>query len=55
MQILKLGGSVITHKDEYFSPHNENIERLAEEIKKSSSKSLVIIHGAGSFGHPVAL
>ena len=54
MQILKLGGSVITHKDEYFSPDLENIKRLADEIKESSNDSLIIIHGAGSFGHPVA-
>ena len=54
MQILKLGGSVITHKDEFFSPNQENIERLTEEIKASNEKSLIIIHGAGSFGHPVA-
>ena len=54
MQILKLGGSVITHKDKYFSSDLENIKRLATEIKESSSKKLIIIHGAGSFGHPVA-
>lgn len=53
MQILKLGGSVITHKDEYFSPHTENIKRLAKEISTSKGP-LIIIHGAGSFGHPVA-
>ena len=54
MQILKLGGSVITHKDEYFSTDNENIKRLAAEIKESNAESLIIVHGAGSFGHPVA-
>ena len=54
MQILKIGGSVITHKDQYFSPHMENIERLAGEIAESRDKSMIIIHGAGSFGHPVA-
>lgn len=53
MQILKLGGSVITHKDEYFSPHTENIKRLAQEIF-ATKKPLIIVHGAGSFGHPVA-
>ena len=54
MQILKLGGSVITHKDGYFSPDEKNIKRLAEEIAQSKLKSLIIVHGAGSFGHPVA-
>ena len=53
MQILKLGGSVITHKDEYFSTHTENIKRLAQEIF-ATKKPLIIVHGAGSFGHPVA-
>jgi len=53
MQILKLGGSVITHKDEYFSPHTENIKRLAKEIS-ATKEPLIIVHGAGSFGHPVA-
>ncbi|MFC1802814.1 isopentenyl phosphate kinase [Thermoproteota archaeon] len=54
MQILKLGGSVITHKDKYFAPDYENIKRLAQEIAESKPKSLIIIHGAGSFGHPLA-
>jgi len=54
MQILKLGGSVITHKDEYFSPHMENITRLAQEIAEAVVDKLIIIHGGGSFGHPVA-
>ena len=54
MQILKLGGSVITHKDGYFSPNQDNIKRLAEEIVQSGAKPLIIVHGAGSFGHPVA-
>jgi isopentenyl phosphate kinase len=54
MQILKLGGSVITHKDKYFSPNLENIERLAKEIAISRTKALIIVHGGGSFGHPLA-
>ena len=54
MQILKLGGSVITQKDKYFAPGIENIKRLAKEIAESKSESLIIVHGAGSFGHPVA-
>lgn len=54
MQILKLGGSVITHKDKYFSANLNNIKRLAYEIYESNVRSLIIVHGAGSFGHPVA-
>ena len=58
MIILKIGGSILTKKD---APESEvdsvNLKRIALEIKKSldnSSKELVIVHGAGSFGHPPA-
>jgi isopentenyl phosphate kinase len=54
MQVLKLGGSVITHKNKYFSTNNENIKRLSQEIADSKSKSLIIVHGGGGFGHPIA-
>jgi isopentenyl phosphate kinase len=54
LKILKLGGSVITYKNQYFSPHMENIKRLTIEIAKSRVKSMIIVHGAGSFGHPIA-
>ncbi len=54
MLILKLGGSVVTHKDEYMSAHTGNIKRLAEEIAEADAYPLVIVHGGGSFGHPVA-
>ncbi len=54
MRILKLGGSVITHKDQYFTPDMENITRLADEVAQSKTQPLIIVHGAGSFGHPVA-
>ena len=51
--ILKLGGSVITVKDNPFTPNHSNLERLANEIQNGVQKQnqLVIIHGAGSFGH----
>ena len=51
--ILKLGGSVITVKDNPFTPNYSNLERLANEIQNGVQKQnqLVIIHGAGSFGH----
>ena len=58
MIILKIGGSILTNKD---APESEidstNLKRIAGEIKKSldnSSKELIIVHGAGSFGHPPA-
>ncbi len=52
--ILKLGGSVITIKDKPFTSNKKAIIRLAEEIARSNVNSLIIVHGGGSFGHPVA-
>ncbi len=53
--LIKLGGSVITHKDSY--PPLANlpvIQRLAHEIKEAwekGKKQFIIVHGAGCFGH----
>lgn len=52
--ILKLGGSVITIKNKAFTPNHEAINRLAKEISDSKISSLIIIHGGGSYGHPLA-
>ena len=53
--ILKLGGSVITHKEEDTPTVNhENLKRISREIRESSIQKLIIVHGAGSFGHPYA-
>jgi len=54
MLILKLGGSVVTHKDRPFTPHIDNITRLAAEIAEADAQPLVVVHGGGSYGHPVA-
>ena len=51
--ILKIGGSVITNKYEDFSARHDIIERIGREISKIE-QSLILIHGAGSFGHPLA-
>ncbi len=52
--ILKIGGSVITDKNGELAARTEVMNRLAEEIEKAQVKSLVIVHGGGSFGHPTA-
>jgi isopentenyl phosphate kinase len=52
--VLKLGGSVITDKNKPSTPNTETIERLAQEIAQANISSLIIVHGGGSFGHPVA-
>jgi isopentenyl phosphate kinase len=52
--VLKLGGSVITNKEKPLTPNLPAIERLAREILRANISSLVLVHGGGSFGHPVA-
>jgi isopentenyl phosphate kinase len=58
MIILKIGGSILTNKDSKTSEVDAaSLKRIASEIKASMDKSpkqLVIVHGAGSFGHPPA-
>jgi len=54
LTILKLGGSVVTEKSEPLTPNTKAIKRLAKEIRKADSKPLIIIHGGGSYGHPLA-
>ncbi len=52
--ILKLGGSVITDKNGELAAKTEDINRIAEEIKRADVDNVVIVHGGGSFGHPTA-
>ena len=55
IMILKLGGSVITRKESPFPIINsQNLKRICREIAESKPVKLVIVHGAGSFGHPYA-
>ena len=58
MIILKIGGSILTNKDSNESEIDvSSLKRIASEIKRSmdnSFKELIIVHGAGSFGHPHA-
>jgi isopentenyl phosphate kinase len=58
MQLLKLGGSVITNKHEPMAASQENIEQLARvigKIWKNGVRDLIVIHGAGSFGHHLVI
>ncbi len=52
--VLKIGGSVITDKDVELQVHMEALSRLADEIQQANIRDLVIVHGGGSFGHPLA-
>lgn len=53
MMIVKLGGSVITDKTKYRTFRKEATARLAGEIARSK-QDVIIVHGAGSFGHVLA-
>lgn len=52
--VLKLGGSVITDKGKPMTPNLDAIQRLAKEIADANVERLIIVHGGGSFGHPLA-
>jgi len=58
MQILKLGGSAITKKSGYMQADLPAIASLARAVAgamKQGAGKLVIVHGAGSFGHAPVL
>lgn len=51
MMILKIGGSAITVKDASKPTiDTDNLNRVVDEIQ-SYSEELIIVHGAGSYGH----
>jgi len=52
IRILKIGGALITDKSK--GVFNVAKHRVIDEICKaiSTSKNLILVHGAGSFGHP---
>ncbi|MEM1953182.1 MAG: isopentenyl phosphate kinase [Candidatus Caldarchaeum sp.] len=52
--ILKIGGSVITDKKRSKSFRSDVMERISREVARCWPTPLVIIHGAGSYGHPWA-
>jgi isopentenyl phosphate kinase len=52
--IVKLGGAVITRKREVERARPKVLARLATEIASVTDRRLVVLHGAGSFGHPGA-
>jgi isopentenyl phosphate kinase len=59
IMVLKLGGSLLTDKSVPYKLREGVLDAVATEIKECISlgliKSLVIIHGVGSFGHPPVL
>ncbi len=56
--LIKIGGCLITHKNSEMPKINEELMdqiagELSEAYKELKDVSLIIIHGAGSFGHPI--
>ena len=52
--LLKLGGSLITKKNSEIPKINiANLERIGE-LLDNNKYDLIVVHGAGSFGHPIA-
>ncbi len=49
--ILKIGGSVLTDKNKVSAARPDAIARIAREIGEFNSPGLILVHGAGSFGH----
>ncbi|MDM7940324.1 MAG: uridylate kinase, partial [Methanothrix sp.] len=50
MRVLKIGGSILTDKKRIGAARQREIQRIAEEIA-ADPEDLVLVHGAGSFGH----
>ena len=53
MFLIKFGGSVITDKTKECCFKPEVVRRLAAEMKHAN-KEVILVHGAGSFGHILA-
>ncbi len=54
--IIKIGGSLVTFKNRLVPRLNEeNIRRFGQEFSKLiENRKFILIHGAGSYGHPTA-
>ena len=55
--IVKFGGSVVTTKTKRKAINRRNLDLISSEIAlacKSTDKNLIIVHGGGSYGHPLA-
>ncbi|MBN2122467.1 isopentenyl phosphate kinase family protein [Candidatus Micrarchaeota archaeon] len=58
MQVLKFGGSVLTKKGGFMEEDSANIKSLAKMLGaswKAGIRDIILIHGAGSFGHPLVV
>ena len=59
LTVLKLGGSLITDKSIPYTVRDKILESVSREIKECMDlgliKSLVLVQGVGSYGHPLVL
>ncbi len=53
MTVVKLGGSIVTDKRVDFSYRDDVVRSLGRAISASQER-IVLVHGGGSFGHPIA-
>jgi len=51
--VLKLGGALITHKDQFETIDEEGLACIVGEIQAicETGQEIILVHGAGSFGH----
>ncbi|MUV61299.1 isopentenyl phosphate kinase [Halobacterium sp. CBA1126] len=52
--VVKLGGSVVTEKDQPETVAEDRLADLAGALGDAAVSDLVVVHGGGSFGHPHA-
>ncbi|MCS6769238.1 MAG: isopentenyl phosphate kinase [Candidatus Caldarchaeum sp.] len=52
--VLKIGGSVITDKTKEMTYRPDVMGRISREVARCWPIPLAVVHGAGSFGHPIA-
>jgi isopentenyl phosphate kinase len=50
VKVLKIGGSILTDKNQPLAARPMEIKRVAEEVA-AACHDLILVHGAGSFGH----
>jgi isopentenyl phosphate kinase len=53
LALVKIGGSVITNKSKPFSLNHNHLDNLSSALGSFQGR-LIIIHGGGSYAHPVA-
>jgi isopentenyl-diphosphate delta-isomerase len=51
--LLKLGGGLLTDKNKPFSIREDVVRSVVQQII-DANKKIILIHGGGSFGHPLA-